>query len=426
MDNENNSIKSANKLNEKYSHNLKPAQPRTEPGVQLTTEHRRYGAQDESPQSTLSISPTELNRLEVAARTNSEQEVELAKIRAELDSLIHYTRSIQMEVERNYLEAQAQKVSNASLAKKIANVMKNYPEVIIFEDIQLHASKEFRWTVEGVEHQGRQVDNLDLEIKILDDKPRLIVRLTTQIGHPFSDSLVTLNPNKLPDGRLVITPDAKVGDAEYLTLRILSTDELWALDDALYLANRFLGQNTSNKQAAVIEKMRNDLRGLPKTFRFHNATINGHVIIPAYESLQFDLNNAFYGDRHWSVFSFKLAATRVNGMLTQPRLQFYLLDDKIEPFESWFIESSDQLGERLELRFDTSAEAFDAAVWKKLSAVDQIQLLSILARIPLLLDMVPISSNNTYTNLSDWKVLVFSMQKILLKHGLPANTFEAI
>lgn len=426
MDNENNSIKNATKLNERYSPSLKPAQSCPEAGAQFNTEHRRYSTQDESPQSTLSISPTELNRLEVAARTNAEQEVELAKVRAELDSLIHYTRSIQMEVERNYLEAQAQKIINNSIAKKIASVMKNYPEVIVFEDIQLHASKDFRWTVEGMEREGRQINNLDLEIKILDDKPRLIVRLTTQTGCPFSDSLVTLNPNKLSDGRLVITPDAKVGDAEYLTLRILSTNELCALDDALYLANRFLVQNMSNMQSVMIEKIKNDLKELPKTLRFHNATIKGQAIIPAYESLQFALNNVSYGDRHWNVFTFKLAATRSNGMLTQPRLQFYLLDDKTKPFENWFVESSDLLGERLELRFDTSAEVFDAAVWKSLSSVDQIQLLSIISRLPLLLDVVPISSESTYSNLSDWKVLVFSMQKILLKHGLPANTFDVV
>jgi hypothetical protein len=426
MDNENNSIKKASNLSEKYNHNLKPTQHRLEPSAQPTTEHRRQGTQDESPQATLSISPTELNRLEVAARTNAEQEVELVKVRAELDSLIHYTRSIQNEVERNYLEAQAQKAINTSTTRKIANVIKNYPEVILFEDIQLHASKGLRWIVEGLERDGRQINNLDLEIKILDDEPRLLVRLNTQIGHPFSDSLVTSNPDKLSDGRLIITPSANVGDAEYLTLRMLSSNELCALDDALYLANRFLYKNSSNAQSATIEKMKSKLKELPKTFRFHNATINGQAIIPAYESLQFSLNNASYGERHWENFSFKLAATRSRGMLTQPRLQFYLLDEKNKPFENWFVESSDQLGERLELRFDTSAEVFDAVVWNKLSAVDQIQLLSIISRLPILLDMIPISNESTSLNLSDWKVLVFSMQKILLKHGLPSNTFDVV
>lgn len=403
-----------------------PLKKRTESTVGLNNQPAPYGAHNNPPQSSLSISSTELNRLEVAARTNSEREMELAQVRAELDALVHYSRSIQNEVERNYLEAQEQKTVNAALRRKIDCVVQNYSEIVFFENIRQIESEPLRWQIEGMETEYGRTDTLDLELNTLNTKPRLLIGLSPHLGHPFSDSFVTSSPHKSSDGRLVITPSAMPGDTEYLTLRMLSKNELRALDNALYLADRFLIKDPLDPQSKLIANLRKTLQELPRTLRFHNARIDSSAPLPAYESLQFSLQDAHYGDRNWSVFSFKLAATRSTGILTQPRLEFHLFDAANRPFENWFVESSDGLGDRLELRFDTNTEAFDSAVWKRLSEIDQLQLLSIISRLPLLLDLVPIHGEGKSLDVSSWKVLALSMHKILYKHGLPTNTLAVV
>lgn len=403
-----------------------PPKKRSESTTALNNQPAPYGAQNDSPQSSLSISPTELNRLEVAARTNAEREAELVKVRAELDSLVHYSRSIQNEVERNYLEAQEQKTVNAALRKKIDCMVRNYSDIVFFENIKQIESDALRWQVEGMETEGGRIEILDVELNIFDTKPKLLISLSPYLGHPFSDSFSTSSLDKSTDGRLVITPSSMPGDAEYLTLRMLSNNELCTLDNALYLADRFLIKNPLDAQSELIANVRKKLKELPRTLRFHNAKIDGSAPLPAYESLQFSLQDAHYGDRKWSTFTFKLAATRSTGMLTQPRLEFHLFDATNRPFENWFVESSDGLGDRLELRFDTNTEAFDSAVWKRLSEVDQLQLLSIISRLPLLLDLIPVHGEGKSLDVSSWKVLALSMHKILYKHGLPANTLAVV
>jgi len=403
-----------------------PPKKRSESTAGLNNQPSPYSTHNDSPQSNLSISPTELNRLEVAARTNTEREMELAKVRAELDSLVHYSRSIQNEVERNYLEAQEQKTVNAALRKKIDCMTRNYSDIVFFESIKQIESEPLRWQIEGMETEDGRIDTLDLELNTLDAKPRLLISLSPHLGNPFSDSFSTSSPDKSSDGRLVITPNSIPGDTGYLTLRMLSGNELRTLDNALYLANRFLVKNPLNPQAELIANVRKTLKELPRTLRFHNAKIDGSAPLPAYESLQFSLRDARYGDRKWNTFTFKLAATRSTGMLTQPRLEFHMFDANNRPFENWFVESSDGLGDRLELRFDTNTEAFDSAVWKRLSEVDQMQLLSIISKLPLLLELVPIHGEGKSLDVSSWKVLALSMHKILYKHGLPANTLAVV
>jgi len=130
-----------------------------------------------------------------------------------------------------------------------------------------------------------------------------------------------------------------------------------------------------------------EVRSLPAVFRFNQTKLKRELIHSDYEHLWLELYDATIGDRYWPKLEIRLGASKIQpGAFSRyPKIEVPRIDGKTAPFASWFEESFDDFGGKLEIRFDLNKQVFDLGVWLKLSKEDQAILLSFIGALPFVL-----------------------------------------
>jgi hypothetical protein len=129
------------------------------------------------------------------------------------------------------------------------------------------------------------------------------------------------------------------------------------------------------------------LRLLPVLLRFDEVRLKRELINPDYEHLWLEFRGLGLGAAQWKKFEIRLGAALVqaDGFSQYPKFEIPLIDGKTKPFESWFAESQDDSGAKLELRFALDKNVFDTAVWTKLSDADKALVLRMIYAMPVAL-----------------------------------------
>lgn len=126
------------------------------------------------------------------------------------------------------------------------------------------------------------------------------------------------------------------------------------------------------------------LQALPPVLRYDAVKLKRELINPDYEHLWIELHGAVFGPRTWKKLEARLGAALVQdeGFSQFPKFEIPLIDGKSKPFESWYAESYDDAGAKLELRFSLEKNLFDSAVLSKLDEADRALVLRLVYAFP--------------------------------------------
>jgi hypothetical protein len=118
--------------------------------------------------------------------------------------------------------------------------------------------------------------------------------------------------------------------------------------------------------------------------RYDAVKLKRELINPDYEHLWLELKGMSLGSRIWPKFEIRLGAAMVqrNGFSQFPKFEIPLIDGKTKPFNSWYAESQDDNGAKLELRFSLEKQVFDASVLTKLEGMDRALVLRLIYAMP--------------------------------------------
>jgi len=126
------------------------------------------------------------------------------------------------------------------------------------------------------------------------------------------------------------------------------------------------------------------LQALPASLRYETVKLKRELINSDYEHLWLEFEGLSLGVQRWKKFEIRLGAALIQfgGFSQFPKYEIPLIDGRIKPFDSWYAESYDDNGDKLELRFALEKNIFDMAVWSKLSGADKVFLLQIIYAMP--------------------------------------------
>jgi hypothetical protein len=172
------------------------------------------------------------------------------------------------------------------------------------------------------------------------------------------------------------------------------------------------------------------LQQFPATLRFDGAALEREYLSDGYEHLSLKLDNLTLGKKGFGDFNFRLACANVddNTFGTDPRLEFPYQEDP-QVFDSWFEESCDELGPRLELRF-ALPDAIDLNVLAQLSETDRKLLASLVNQLPSILDLLQQQGAKISRPWEDWHGLAQEIDRILTLYAdsaaapAPENPFK--
>ena len=160
---------------------------------------------------------------------------------------------------------------------------------------------------------------------------------------------------------------------------------------------------------------------LNSTLRYDHVSLKREQTNPDYEHLWLKLANVVFEDQHASDFEFRLSCANVrpNAFGGYPKLEFP--QEVAQPcFDSWFEESYDDFGAKLELRF-ALPDAMDTGIWGKLSAHDQALVVQIIEQLPIILRELVQSGASMKRSLNDWLRMAQSIEDIFAMRVLPVE-----
>lgn len=327
-------------------------------------------------------------------------ENQLKDVNEENELLLEQLHLVQEELERYYLnlkQAEADKLqvqeTVTALEKRLARVFARHPDYWDCEQLAVvplaaeNGAELAHWTFKGLETAGRYIPELQIKTILRNGKAGILILRDGEGDAPLERWPASFAKEKeLP----CIVAEGGPLSGSNLALSSLSPADWEILKKVtIFLATRLENARAGDLPPGIDN--RRLMRGLaefalalknwPALMRFKQVEISPVTNIPNYSALSIKLKGVDIGGESFDQLSFRLASVDTEpGQFGQnPRLEFP--ESCREVLKTWFAETSDDRGPRLELRF-AKPNAFDVNVWRRLNAHDQSLVAGLLSIMP--------------------------------------------
>lgn len=353
----------------------------------------------------------------------SEQEGEL---------ILLQLHQVQEELENYFLKYQeCQELLQAADARW-QRVFERNPAYCDFESIEVLPGDPLTWRIRNLSAAGRNLPEIEFRVIMEHNIAGFVFRRQPNTTGP----LIRWPVIAADRDELVLIP---VGDGTDAVQRIEALQDIAASDwDLLKLLNRIVTATLANPGALVlpekleIEALKTALANLARfiekargIFSYDRVSLKREQADPNIEYLWLRFDNLGYGGKRWPEFEFRLACVMVEAKRfgTHPRLEFP--EACAQAFDAWFVESSGDYGDKLELRF-ALPDAMDLGVWQRISDNDRDFISTLIKRLPFILDTLRLNGVKPKRTWEDWIKVVRDMQHIATLRNAPAPAIPSV
>jgi hypothetical protein len=347
---------------------------------------------------------------------------QLKEVQEENELLLLQLHQVQEELEHHFLEHQKLQRENEGLQKRWMRLEERDPQYFDYESIYpvlvdtVSEKPRLDWRTNDVIIEGKVIPQFLFTTFLRDGMPG--VEVTTSEGDE------TENPIGIVP-RALVKPNAGKALAEYRNM----TTQGWAmLATGIKSVEQFF---RSPKKASLNQKLPDffdlvfwrqsllplvaDFKSLPAVFRFNEVKLKREQINPDYEHLWLEFEGASFGRYHWPLLEIRFAAANVQpgGFSRHPKIEIPKIGGLKAPFDSWFEESVDDFGPKIELRFDVNKQFFDLDVWSKVSAEDRSMLISLIGTMPFAIKKMEDAGLMIKRPWDNWAILASGAVEIL-------------
>ena len=360
-------------------------------------------------------------------------------IQSELSALKQAHESLLLELSEEQLLAEQQFSQNehAAALLKTLELEKNAVEARLVQVLQKHPMPvgcerieileppagdqlKTQWQAIGLE-TGNRIQPSSLFSTIIEDSALGLIFSRQQATH---NGLIRWPEILSTSNELVLSPvgNATTGPIRaetWLSLATTDLDTVIALSLALEkeLKNggivKQLGQDISSRLLAGIDAFKYLSSETQSTFRYDQVRLKRATVNDDYEHLWLEFNHVSFGQTRLRHFECRIACAELISKRfgSFPKLEFPRLNSQ-QSLTSWYAESQDDFGDKLELRFAPPA-LFDVEVWDKLKLEDQGLILSLLERLPTILRALELDQARLHRPWPQWTGVVEHMSRCL-------------
>lgn len=343
----------------------------------------------------------------------------------ENELLLLQLHQVQEELEHYFLQYQDIKQKSETTEQRLDRVLTDNPNYFSFDQIECEPEgrndDRLHWTISGLFGAGRYWETCRLDTIIEKGIAGFVFKKDRQGASPLAtwpklcehQQEVVCIPTGTPENA---SQDAKV-------LKTLSTSD-WRLVTLLpqILTNALshnpkVAQHTKGLKDALHNSNAIFKKHIPAKLRYDKAEVIKTVTNPDYENVGFRLTNLSIGDRALPEFEFRLSCANVtrHRFGSDPKLEFPLLKGAPQ-FESWYAESEDEFGPKLELRF-ALPDAMDLEVWNNLKSTDKNLIAGLISRLPELIEFYAGSLQGEKRPASEWASMALGLERIFQQHA---------
>ena len=362
---------------------------------------------------------------------NTESEIDSLKI--ENHFILQQLFEAQEEIERKLLSIRMDENKSGLLVERFERLLKRYKNYIDYKYLtilsvdQSTTAPVVHWKLSDVLLSGTAFDEILFNTVLKDGQVGIYIATMTLSG----SKLISFNP------KAILYPTLfNSAKGQQQVLRSIQYDHWHAFGAAvaaidLCIRTHWRDVNVTNDfdrpfWGSTLSSLQSDFSRLPRVFRFARASLKQELINSDYEHIWIEVFNINFGNTTLPKFEFRISASEIKSPMYSllPKMEFPLIDGKTPPFESWYPESFDDYGSKLEIRFNLGSKKFDIGVWSSLSKEDREFLLAFFAQIPHVLRAIPQSEMPKHRDLEYWLQFTKEAIKIIQKYVLNSMPVE--
>jgi hypothetical protein len=354
-----------------------------------------------------------LSELEQIKKESAQQANQLAThikdTAQENELLLTQLMQVQEEVESHYLDKTKFEDLYQGLLDRWARLEKRFPNYVDFGSVELVAFDNLSdvpsvtWRVKDYVQGDVAFDEFLFQTVLQDGQPG--IGLVTD-----AKSTATENSALVP---LLLQPQSKqlerfvrMGQTEFRQLMAAAAIVI-QLEASSWRGVVLPREFDFGFWRESLKLLPRQLQSLPVLLRYDAVKLKRELVNPDYEHLWLEFKGLGLGARSWPKFEIRLGAAMVQrgGFSQYPKFEFPLIEGKTKPFDSWYAESQDDNGAKLELRFSLEKQVFDSSVWAKLEDADKALLQRLIYAMPdalLRLEAEQASINRPWTTWVDF------------------------
>lgn len=345
----------------------------------------------------------------------------------ENDLLLQQLHQVQEELERYYLENRDADTRLEQAEARWRRMLDHHPEYCDYGSVTIDPVEEepesLSWDIRDLEIAGRRFP--ELRVTTFELAGVAGFRILRDGQENAAGPLLRWPAAASGEQRLTIIPVAETSEdvkARVALLRSLAAGD-WQLFQRLSgffknclqkhaLAGHLPRDRRISAQAAF-DRFLELAAAFPASLRFDTVSLHREHIDENYEHLWLVLENVRYRDLECSNFGFRLACANVgpDAFGSDPRLEFPAAAAE-ESLKSWFEESRDDFGPKLEVRF-ALPDAMDLDVWQKLASEDEALIKALVQQLPDILTELRESRVTIERPWEDWLELSRNIERIV-------------
>jgi predicted nucleic acid-binding Zn-ribbon protein len=304
----------------------------------------------------------------------------------ENELLLTQLMQVQEELESYYLGKIKFEKLYQDIQARWVRLEKRYPNYIDFGSVELVAFDNLSdvpsvtWLVKDCAQRGVAFDEFLFQIVLFDGQPGIALVTDAKATATENSALV---PKLLKPQSKQLERFVRMGQTEFRQLMAATT--IVTQLDALGWRGIALPKDFDlGFWRESLKLLPTQFQSLPVLFRYDAVKLKRELVNPDYEHLWLEFKGMGLGARTWPKFELRLGAAMVQrgGFSQFPKFEIPLIDGKTKPFDSWFAESHDDNGAKLELRFSLEKQVFDNNVWSKLEDADKALMLRLIFAMP--------------------------------------------
>ncbi|MCH8533307.1 MAG: hypothetical protein LAT66_04235 [Alkalimonas sp.] len=315
---------------------------------------------------------------------------QLEDAQQENELLLLQLHQVQEELEHYFLEHQNRQKEITELQQKLDRFKRQGNSVYSAAQVSETDSGQVNWVLNDAQLGGEEWPQLHIKGQSSLTRTELTVN-TGEPGTPWTLSTQTEGKNL--------------------------TNAQWALAEALpkalqcTLEHAPLSPRQKKRWHKALEKLQHHLNAQPPRLVYKAVRLKREQVNPDYEHLWLTLEQPSFNQTHLDSWSFRISCAGItpNEFGNQPKLEFP--DQEAQLLESWFQESQDHFGNKLELRF-ALPNAMDMGVWKRLDPKDQNLLKALVQQLPAILADLEQQGRRLERPWEDWQKLIADIQRI--------------
>jgi|GEM_PF-1031212 len=310
---------------------------------------------------------------QVPAQALKDFESKLKESSEENELMLLQLHQVQEELEHYFLQYQEQQGKLKKADQRLQQLLERFPDYVEFAGAEITESAPGKadWRLLGLTLAGKEFDELEFTtLRQTDGALALQFSTQPQSRHFFGNwrALAGKEATLLLQAGGTLLPSLSGSDYRGLNALVEFLTKLLADPAGLQAPESFdAAQWQSDLVAykAVLQKQAELLRC--ETLKLKNEQVN-----PDYEHLWLVCEGLSFAGRQWPRFEFRISCAHVRpeSFGAYPKLEFPQSASEA-PFDNWFVESHDDHGAKLELRYNLP-HGMDEATWRKLSERDHL------------------------------------------------------